>query len=309
MVQHGHGFSQGMIRNVLVANPQAAKSSEVQDNLDNRSNQLPQYMRDQIDQGLTHLSPKEYLELSIAKSKRRMDKAITEAFHIYSKDTVNDRSADIVSLYSNTGDINFDYKLVSFYDENNDAVLANALLEVIDSYGLTAIEQDYHDDFVSYRTLINNWKLADKNMATLDSADIAQLLEYSYLGNTISSNAMVLLKLNNKLEYNEPLNWPVEGEKSNKSNKKTEDELTDYFVVYPNPAKDFVTVDYSLRDSEIDALMTISNSEGKVIVSKSLKNAQNQVLIEVSSWASGQYICTFYIGSEIQESQKIVIAK
>jgi len=304
-----NSFSQGMIRNVLVANPHSAKSTDVQDNLDSRSNQLPQYMRDQIDQGLSHLSSKEFLELSIAQSKRKMDKAISEAYNIYSGDTINDRSADIVALYSNTGDINFDYKLVEFYDDTDNEVLADALLEVIDSNGLSSDEQNYHNNFINYRTLLKNWTIADKDLSALDSIDIATLIEYSFLSNTISSKAMTLLKLNGQLDYNEPLNMPTAGEKSNTNVEKSENKMNEFFTVYPNPAKQYITVDYNINGFESNASLIIRNSTGKEVINVSLINARNQEIVDVSSLSSGHYTCTFYVDKEIQETQKLIISK
>ncbi len=82
----------------------------------------------------------------------------------------------------------------------------------------------------------------------------------------------------------------------------------DLFTVYPNPANDNITIDYRIYGSETDAHLIISDNAGKIIIKQNLSNVQNQEIIDVSSWTSGQYLCTLFIGKKIKRTQKIVIS-
>ncbi|TVQ13929.1 MAG: hypothetical protein EA361_09030, partial [Bacteroidetes bacterium] len=72
------GFNNAMIRDVMVENPQAAKSQDVNLALDNRADQLPAYMRWQINNGLYQFSEKEIMEQFLAYQKTRHDQALNE---------------------------------------------------------------------------------------------------------------------------------------------------------------------------------------------------------------------------------------
>ncbi|MFW5751962.1 MAG: hypothetical protein ACOCW8_01345, partial [bacterium] len=75
------GLNNAMIRDVLVENPQAAKSEVVEQTLDERIDQLPAYMRWQIRNGLFQLGEKEAMEMHKSYQKLRRDKAIKEMLY------------------------------------------------------------------------------------------------------------------------------------------------------------------------------------------------------------------------------------
>ena len=64
-----------MIRDVLVANPQSAKSVEMMNMLDMRLYPMPQYMKDEILQGKNILSAKDQIESQISMQKLKIANA------------------------------------------------------------------------------------------------------------------------------------------------------------------------------------------------------------------------------------------
>ncbi len=63
-----------MIRDVLVANPQSAKSNEVIEQLNERLDPMPAYMMGQIMNGKNTTSAKEDLEARLSNSKAEKSK-------------------------------------------------------------------------------------------------------------------------------------------------------------------------------------------------------------------------------------------
>jgi hypothetical protein len=78
-----------MIRDIMVANPQTAKSNELMDKLDERWNPLPEYMKAQILQGKSIVSIKEQLESELSAYKLQRAKAFNGLVRWFMNDTLN----------------------------------------------------------------------------------------------------------------------------------------------------------------------------------------------------------------------------
>ena len=304
------GFSEAMIRNILAANPQAAKSAEVQKNLDERIDPLPDYMREQIDLGLTQISPKEYLEWQRGEAKRVYDENLNYVLSVWMADTVVDHSTEIIDLLSNTGDINNDYRLVDYYDNKGQSTLADMLLGVINGYPMTNIQQEDYTSFTDFRNLTLQWEQNNIDMAVLNDGQIAGLQDYATMRYPVGARAMALLELNGALDYSEPLFVPEAGDKSFGGNKKRKAiEYDNMLVLFPNPTNTYFTVDYSIEEMFNNAKLLITDISGKVIYSEAIYFTRDQVLIATDNWPSGNYNCILLADNKTVLSKKITIIK
>jgi len=188
------GWNKGMIRNVLVAHPQAAKSETIQENLDNRTNQLPQFMRNQINEGFAAISEKEQMELDISKYKRERNLAINQAVQLLASDTI-DRISDMIDFYSNTRDIQYEYRLAGVYDALANSKAEN-VLTAIGNMELSDNEAKAHADYMSFRQLMQTWTAEDKNLAALSESDLGLLEDYTKNATVTAGEAITLLELN-----------------------------------------------------------------------------------------------------------------
>ena len=304
------GFSEAMIRNILAANPQAAKSAEVQKNLDERINPLPDYMREQIDLGLTKISPKEYLEWVRAAEKRTYDRLLNQVLQTWLADTLVDRSTDIIDLLSNTGDINNDYRLVDYYDNKGETMLADMLLDVINGYPMTNNQQEDYNHFSDFRNLTLQWEQSGVDMVNLTDAQIFSLQDYAAMRYPVGARAMALLELNGALDYNEPLFVPDGGDKSFGGGKKRSVAKYDNMLaLFPNPSNSYFTVDYSLKDVFNTGKLMVMDVNGKIVYQAELYYTRDQILIAVEGWTAGQYTCVLLADGKTMLSKKITIIK
>jgi len=284
------GFNKAMVRNVLVANPQAAKSETIQQNLDNRGDQLPNYMRDQIDLGLTKLSSKEYLDLAKANLQTIHHRSINELVMLLKSDTANDRSAEIVAALSNTGDVAFDYQLVGFYDSHGLFNLSDALLDVINGASLTENQQEFYTSYSGFRNLTLGWEQNETDMSALDTEKLMQLQNYAVLNSTVAVRAIGLQQLNGVYSYFEPVYTPEGGEKSNRTARRKKRFINDNnLLLFPNPADGFFTVEYQLTDAFNSAQLIVFDINGKLIGNYELHYDIDQIIISSENWPSGQY--------------------
>ena len=69
------------------------------------------------------------------------------------------------------------------------------------------------------------------------------------------------------------------------------------FIIYPNPARDFITIfNSTLSQDESEYLISIRNAEGKTYYEEKYQMAEK---IDISNLPSGNYICTINDGSKI----------
>ncbi|WP_107039611.1 T9SS type A sorting domain-containing protein [Brumimicrobium mesophilum] len=83
------------------------------------------------------------------------------------------------------------------------------------------------------------------------------------------------------------------------------EKVDEIFSVFPNPAKDIITVQYELSSS--DAELEIYDISGRSIINQSLRNYEGETKINTSRFHSGVYVIVFKRSNGGVWQQKIVI--
>ncbi|MDR0829216.1 MAG: T9SS type A sorting domain-containing protein [Prevotellaceae bacterium] len=79
------------------------------------------------------------------------------------------------------------------------------------------------------------------------------------------------------------------------------------FSVFPNPMKDIVNISYSVENAD-NCKMFIYSASGQLIWNKSCNSKQDEIALNISQWAAGNYIVVFKQNNNIIE-QKVLIKK
>ncbi len=92
------------------------------------------------------------------------------------------------------------------------------------------------------------------------------------------------------------------------------DQITpdEYFKVYPNPAKHYAIVEYTLKgyqNSSNQVIFVITNQEGKVIDRIMENKQQDQFILNTTGYLPGTYLCSMFYEGKILQSQKFVIIR
>jgi len=302
------GFSVDMIRDILCQHPQAAKSEQIKENLDLRLHQLPQTMRDQINEGRNIRSEKEQMELHAARHKRTRDRIISRAIQQLAADTI-DRSTDMIKFLKNTGSISFDYRLAEIYDAQNKNELANQTLSSIGTRAISEKAASDYDDYMNFRTMMQTWKAAEKDLSTLTDENIQVLHQYAVRPNITSAKAIALLELNNIFEYTERVYFPDMQEITQTSDESEGIDIGDKLLLYPNPAQSYITVDYKTASQTNDLSLVITDIMGKVIYEQKLDARQSVVTIPTLQYPNGQYFCTLKRNNKTIITEKVILIK
>jgi len=264
-------------------------------------------MRNQINQGLTVISAKEQMELDISTYKRERNLAINQAVQLLASDTI-DRTADMIDFLANTGDIQYEYRLAEAYDVLGEVEQAETVLTAIGNMELSEEEIQAHTDYVSFRSLMQVWETENKNLLALSEGDIEALQSYTEHANITAGEANALLALNGIDTYKEPVYFPDEVEQELRIAQYTEEEISeDKLFVYPNPAKDYVIIEYATTVFPKELSIIITDLKGQIVYNKQLSYPQDELVITMDRFSTGQYFCTLKDGNKIIGTERFIL--
>jgi hypothetical protein len=301
-----------MIRDILQANPQAAKSDEVLSTLDTRFEPMPDYMMDQIMENKNVLGAKELLEAEIQHWQQIRSKAKAELFREFLLDTNVIHPLDsVITFLENENDLQSKYDLALAYWNQDDTLDALLTLNNIPAqFPMNDRQQNDHQLFETFfgitKTMMDSsWAASD-----LDSNSVEILIYLMEAGSPeISAYARGLLVEGGYTDYIETIVLPdiVKSSGPIKAPAHQSETNTDieYLRLFPNPAKDYVIVYFNFNALENNAHLTINDMQGKLLKSITIDSNQNQVVIDLKDISNGIYLISLHSGRILIDSKKL----
>jgi hypothetical protein len=295
-------FTNVMVRNILVANSHGAKEDEIQELLDLRP-QMPSYMRYQINTSMKQLSALEFIEGQIGYYQNQYNQAIAEELKFYREDSIPNQDSIVATLIKAIG-INWKYELANHYKSNGDVQLA---LDVLDEIGYSlppnSEELQIHNDYTNFHDQFDVTLNSD-SIDQLDSLKIEELT--SLIGNNhyINREVLAILILNNVSAYDEPVFIPGDGGENEMNEiRPFIPSRSGELFIYPNPSSQFTTISYKIDNFEGQLSYILLSTDGKVVKSSLLENTEDEFLINVTKFASGNYVLI------LKDENRVIIGK
>ena len=300
-----------MIRDVLAVNPQAPKSKKVMDALDQRQDTIPDYMMEEIMQGLNTYGAKELLEQELGSHISKRDRAWSNLNLYYKNDTANFGQAidSLIVLHQNENRLNSRYNLAFMHIDQSDSSNAFNILSTIPTeFDLSAQELSTHNLYLDLFDIL--WQIKS-DTTELDSVQVQALFEialaYHVLPGVYASNLLLKERL---LNYNEPVYLNDVLKSATAPVKKPKIDInTKHLSVFPNPAGNYFITQYDLSEHQSPGILTISDINGKELQAMQLKDTQNQIVIPTQGYAAEIYLIRLFSGNYFIDSQKITIIK
>jgi hypothetical protein len=304
-----------MIRDIMVANPKAAKSDELMGKLDKRWNPLPDYMKAQILQGRSIVSIREETESRLAASIQDEAKGFSSLIRGFNNDTIDPGASrdSLILLFENDNRLGSKYSLAFMRLEQGEGSLGQSVLnDIHQQFELTDIETVEHQQLLLFYDILLSLHSAGKNVVEVDSLQLSELLAIEAAGQGQASvYARNILLALNAIDYEEPIILP-DMLKSSEAVVEYQEllnkavEAPGYIKIQPNPAKDYIILKYDL-EMESDAVIEMNNLSGKLMHTERLRNKTDEIVIDTRSWNTGVYIATLKIEGKMIESVKFTI--
>jgi len=310
-------FTESVLFEILLSNPDELKKDSLMYHLRNKTNPLPQYMMNILDQVANGTTARTVMQNRMAAYRGEYTRAAGDII----RSLVNDTVLDITELrgwLANMKDFYADRDIIATYVDEGDFTNALTLANMLPSlYGLTGNDLVEHNDYVEllelYRDLYND----DRNIMQLDSAERVQVERIAFQGSGYpQAMAQAVLYGTNWESYAEnpfdcpTLTLPQGGQRG--GHTFTQEDLGRALglnvSVKPNPATTWTAVDYTLPAKLSKATMTVSNALGVTVMSTELNGNQGQKVLDLRGLADGVYLYTIRCGEYLQTG-KLVIAK
>lgn len=197
--------------------------------------------------------------------------------------------------------------LLMQYLSEADTLAADALLQTIPINSLNSSQQAEWNNLVEYYSLCKQIAANENNLP--DSLQVITLMELSTHISAAGSYARNLLISQNILVYSEPYIFPNENLKSGKIIRRkhvTNGNIAD-FKVYPNPAKDYVIIEYTGESSNKISSIEIMDAMGRIILKRKFEEAPFFQKIPLTGLAPGSYTIRFISFSGMNSESKLII--
>lgn len=303
-----------IITEILSANPQAAKSDTVMQTLLNRASPLTDDQLVEIDQGWFVIGAKESLETKLSGFRSEYSEALKKILINFKNDSLNSAAGDSVIWYLNGENTLWAKYMLAFeYFAKGDTMNAeNTLNNITTAFSLSSSDLLEHSQYLTYFEILKQLKSEGKSICEADSVQTAIL--YSLMNNSegpVSSFASNVLLSRGLINYNEPYILPEEGYKSSKIHHRNlnETQETSQLKVYPNPARDYIIIEYILDREPENASIFLYDVSGKTILSQSLKATRDFLVVPLTGIPSGNYLCSLRMGNNSVQNVKFIIIK
>jgi len=298
-------LNNAMIRDIMVANPHSAKSETLMQELEMRLDPMPDYMKDEILEGIFLLSAKELME-----AKRDMDMhfynyGFNRLLSVSLTDTIPVPTDTLIALLAADGSVESLMRQAWLLLENGDTTSAlNKWNTISNEIPLTEAELTE----LNQQQVFMQWLINDQPMDSLDTESLNNFLQYS--SPVVTAAALGILVANNQLEYNEPYLEPdlTKSEEVRKPRVKAENPGLAYLKVYPNPAKDFVTIEYNTWNDKTQGVIEVIDESGRKVFSKNLGRQFDQIIIDTRNFKPGNYIIRLVSGSKYIGTTNVIIS-
>lgn len=302
-----------MLRDILVANPHSAKSDSIVNALENRYIPLNDTLMGEIMANTSYIGAKEQIEISRAGLRQQWGKLRNNIIAQILSDTSQVKIDSIIWFYNKGNSLPDLFTLAFLYACDGNIESSEQIFEYINTS-----ELDYNQltELFLQQTLINfvNSVILQDTIFTPDSLQLSAIYQVITTDSAYNSTASVLIRnsliKSGNLSFVEPLlfNTLQKSEKVRRlypmiGNRKD----NGYLKISPNPANDFVRIEYRLPQNCKKGLIIISEIDGTVINKIDVFANKDEIIFSLNDVKGHQIIISLIGCSASTSSIKLIL--
>jgi hypothetical protein len=228
--------------------------------------------------------------------------------------TANPWASDsLISLYQSDNRLSSSYLLVQYYlDQHNYTQTNNMLQNIPLSFDMNSRQTAFYDNWLALNDIIpalftdtTGYLMPD----SIQTTALEQLAEEGhYLPGAWARNILIASGLK---VYQEPIVFTNQLKSSRKERYHfTRSGLSlSEFKVYPNPARDYIIVEYHKKNHTDEVSVDILDATGKNLQSFPFQNSKNRHIISLNTLLSGSYVIQFNINGTLKVAYAIIVIR
>ncbi len=292
---------------ILNSNPHAAKSSRIQEKLDERIVPLADYQRTMIDEGLQLVSYKEGLEASESYYKTRYNFLLNQIiFEIFTDTTRMDKISAIISAIDGYETVDHYYIIIDLYLKAGKITEAQNWLNAIGiDFNLDPRRDAEYIDFIDVYTILFNKATTGDTVLTQSEQNMLETIAYKH-STLAASLAKVTLFGYKGIPFLEVLVKPEFGGTPKSMHQPSKAPEIKECKVYPNPTAGILMIEIPDEFKEVQT--TVRDEVGKAVYNGLL--SPGMATLNLRTLASGSY--TLILHSKkgtLNETHQIQITK
>ncbi len=302
-----------IITEILSENPQSAKSDKVLDKLNERDNPPDDNQMAQIHTNDTVIGHKESLESKKAYYTGEEAKEAYRLVRMYGQDTGTTSVYDSIETALSNIHSPESFYLQAFcrFNKGDSAGVVNVVNNIVSEFDLTATENVYNTYFGDYFNVLLSLRSENKPFSAIDTSQKAVL--YDIMNNTngiLPAYARGLLIHTDGCPYSEPY---IENDTASMKAADANNEVVynywpkdAFFKLYPNPADNYITLEYDLNYRNSNAVVEIVSLTGIHLETYRLQGTQGVKIIDLRRWKTGAYIIRLTLNGKTLQNEKFV---
>ncbi len=312
VAEHNDVFPASVLMEILSANPEELKEDTLINYL--QANELlPDYAISILQQVATGTSYRTVMQQQMAEYRHEY----TEAAYDIIRSILNDSIVNYTALrgwLGNLEDINADRAIIATYMEEGDSISAFTLAGLLPQlYELEGDDLTDHFNYVQLLTLYQNLKQSERSVFEMTETEMMLVEDIANNGYGVSkSMAEAILEVHGADFYTDcPVLSVTIGSRGTYPSQEGLIKGKDMGLkvnLSPNPAANWISVEYKLPDGCSEASFVITNALGIKKASVCLEGDQGCKVIDLTNMASGIYSCILRCGHFVKV-EKLVITK
>lgn len=301
---------------ICIANPEEMRNEGFLEYLATKDDPMPQYMIDNLRDGADEDTYKGVLQNEMAGYAFLWGTACNNLIRDIVLDSIGMNYDSLRLWLSNKESLTGEYEIVDSYLAEDDLTNALAHLNNIPTnFELSDKHLEEYNYFHDLKTTIINAQQQGRNIFQLDSLEILDLV---YIADTSKYLAGVQAQsiLNFAYGYSY-FDLPDLQEPNMKGgqiqnygfNNKTMQEGNHYISAHPNPASQWVAIDYTLPYPSEKATIIIYNAFGKIVKTIELRAVIGQSIWDIRKIPSGIYFYSLQVNGAAIDKRKLIISK
>ena len=302
-----------VITEILSENPQSAKAENVLNTLNARNNPPNNNQMAAIHANDTVIGHKESLENKRDFYAGKKTQEVYRLIRMFENDTTitakND-SLETALAYINTPSSMYQQAFCR-HNKGDSTGVISILNNIPSEFDLNGAESDYHDYFEDYFNILLTLQTQQKSFCEADSTQKTVL--YNIMNNTggqLQAFTRNLLIYNDGLSYYEPYievdTGTLKTAIAHNSVVYTNWPQNATFKLYPNPAREYISLEYNTDIGTADAVIEIVDIQGKHIETFRLHGTRGVKIIDLRHWKTGTYIIRLSVNGKTIQSEKFV---
>ena len=85
--------------------------------------------------------------------------------------------------------------------------------------------------------------------------------------------------------------------------------IEDNFKIYPNPAGNYIIVEYTLKGEVPQGIVNIIDNRGIIVKTISLVKSHDYMVIQITDLPGGIYYCNFVVKTSSVQTEKFIISR